>query len=157
MSEFYVYELVDPSNGEVFYVGKGKGKRIHCHESEARRISARGNAEKVMRIRLIWAQGNQVVKRIVANCLTEAEAFAIERERIESLSNLTNIVGGTVPMAEQIKSKAMALLKAMRLIDEWKQIKQDTTFIEDNGGHVAFYENFKSSLMRLAGIEASHV
>jgi len=26
--KFYVYRLIDPRNGETFYVGKGKGNRV---------------------------------------------------------------------------------------------------------------------------------
>ena len=28
---YYVYEYVDPRNNSVFYVGKGKGKRMYAH------------------------------------------------------------------------------------------------------------------------------
>ena len=28
---WYVYRLIDPRNGETFYVGKGKGNRIFAH------------------------------------------------------------------------------------------------------------------------------
>lgn len=28
---YYVYRLVDPRNGQTFYVGKGKGNRIFAH------------------------------------------------------------------------------------------------------------------------------
>ncbi len=27
----YVYRLIDPRNGETFYVGKGKGNRVFHH------------------------------------------------------------------------------------------------------------------------------
>lgn len=34
----YVYRLIDPRNGETFYVGKGKGNRVFSHvEGEKRR------------------------------------------------------------------------------------------------------------------------
>ncbi len=33
----YVYQLVDPRNGEIFYIGKGRFERIFQHEIEARR------------------------------------------------------------------------------------------------------------------------
>ena len=29
--ENYVYRLIDPRNGETFYVGKGKGNRVFDH------------------------------------------------------------------------------------------------------------------------------
>ena len=29
--KWYVYRLIDPRNGETFYVGKGRGNRIFAH------------------------------------------------------------------------------------------------------------------------------
>ena len=28
---FYVYRLIDPRNGQTFYVGKGRGDRVFAH------------------------------------------------------------------------------------------------------------------------------
>lgn len=33
----YVYALVDPRDNAVFYIGKGKGRRMYEHEREAAR------------------------------------------------------------------------------------------------------------------------
>jgi hypothetical protein len=30
----YVYRLIDPRNGETFYVGKGQGNRVFAHIHE---------------------------------------------------------------------------------------------------------------------------
>ena len=38
---YYVYLISDPTNGEIFYVGKGKGNRVFSHFKE------RGDSEKV--------------------------------------------------------------------------------------------------------------
>ncbi|MCH7911203.1 MAG: hypothetical protein IIB38_16510 [Candidatus Hydrogenedentes bacterium] len=29
--KWYVYRLIDPRNGQTFYVGKGKGDRVFAH------------------------------------------------------------------------------------------------------------------------------
>lgn len=29
--QFYVYRLIDPRNGETFYVGRGRGNRVFDH------------------------------------------------------------------------------------------------------------------------------
>ncbi len=76
---FYVYELVDPRDGAVFYVGKGCGARLHQHEREARRGV---DHPKNDRIREIWGAGFQVEKRVVRWFRTEAAAFECERKTI---------------------------------------------------------------------------
>ena len=32
---YYVYRLIDPRNGQTFYIGKGKGNRVFAHVNEA--------------------------------------------------------------------------------------------------------------------------
>ena len=41
----YVYVYVDPSNDEIFYVGKGKGDRCFAHLSE------KSDGDKIQRIK----------------------------------------------------------------------------------------------------------
>jgi hypothetical protein len=43
---FYVYELIDPRDGKVFYVGKGKGERAWQHEIDVRRGDQGRNPKK---------------------------------------------------------------------------------------------------------------
>jgi hypothetical protein len=33
--KWYVYRLIDPRNGETFYVGKGRGDRVFQHANRA--------------------------------------------------------------------------------------------------------------------------
>ena len=53
---YYVYFLIDSRNGQIFYVGKGKGKRVKQHTREAKSNNV-VNAIKVERIREIWQSG----------------------------------------------------------------------------------------------------
>ena len=39
----YVYRLIDPRNGETFYVGKGKGNRVFQHAAGALK-NGKGNS-----------------------------------------------------------------------------------------------------------------
>ena len=58
----YDYLLRDPRDGVVFYVGKGKGDRVHSHVAEAERG---GGKNKVQRIRSIQDAGLAVEHLIV--------------------------------------------------------------------------------------------
>lgn len=84
---FYVYELVDPRDNTVFYVGKGKGRRIEAHEAEARRGK---QSRKCDRIREILAAGKYVHKRFVSYHDNEDEAYLAEWALIQANENLTN-------------------------------------------------------------------
>lgn len=105
-NNYYVYTLSD-NNGNVFYVGKGKGNRIFNHEFETTYFTDSKINNKIARIREL---GEKVVRRIVSFDLTEQQAFAAEYTLIEylGLNTLTNKVsghgkkGGTV---EEIEKK----------------------------------------------------
>jgi hypothetical protein len=58
----YVYLLVDPRDGRIFYVGKGEGGRCFEHLAEARttRADSRGDDTKLRTIREIEASGRAV-------------------------------------------------------------------------------------------------
>lgn len=92
---YYVYELRDPRSGAVFYIGKGKGNRIHAHEKEAERGV---ESPKCNVIRDIWAAGLQVEKNVIARFVDEVEAYAAEKAIIDDigLHNLANIAPGGI-------------------------------------------------------------
>ena len=55
---YYVYELIDPRDDRVFYVGKGKKGRIDQHEAEARkRRSLAWVIEVASRYNVSFAEG----------------------------------------------------------------------------------------------------
>lgn len=90
---YYVYELIDPRNDGVFYVGKGKNDRISAHEKEARagRVS-----RKCSLIREIEVEGFAIQKRVVKRFAKEQDAYDFEADLIDryGLSNLTNVIPG---------------------------------------------------------------
>lgn len=77
---YYVYLYIDPRNRRVFYVGKGKGKRVLSHWTSA------GESRKAKIIRNIRAAGYEPLIDILAHGLQDAEtAFRIEAAVIDAL------------------------------------------------------------------------
>lgn len=97
---FYVYRLIDPRNGQTFYVGKGRGNRIFQHARQE--INYCDNDEKQMdpdpnklkTIRDIRENGLEVIHIIQRWGLTEKEALHVEAALIDCYQGLTNIQRG---------------------------------------------------------------
>lgn len=89
---YYVYRLIDPRNGETFYIGKGKDNRVFAH--------ARGDiesdllSEKMTRIRSINLAGFDVAHVIHRHGLSEETAFEVEAALIDAYPGITNIMDG---------------------------------------------------------------
>lgn len=73
---FYVYDIIDPRNGDVFYVGCGRGDRIRStlNPTEA-------TAWKLTKLKSIRKSGLEPVATIVMCFATRPEALNFERER----------------------------------------------------------------------------
>jgi len=93
VAPFYVYALIDPRDGSVFYIGKGTGRRMYQHEREAKRGQTKNKA-KHSRITEILAAGLRVACRVLAYFQSEADAFAAERSFIAQHADLTNANAG---------------------------------------------------------------
>ncbi|HLF77960.1 MAG TPA: hypothetical protein VJB57_10770 [Dehalococcoidia bacterium] len=93
--QWYVYRLIDPRNGETFYVGKGKGNRVFAHSRAEQSLDGDPVDNKLKRIREIVLAGLEVLPVIHRHALDERTAFEIEASLIDAYPGLTNIAGGT--------------------------------------------------------------
>lgn len=91
---YYVYLLIDPQSGQVFYIGKGTGNRVFAHAHAA--ITNVSPGEKLDKIREIMAKGVETKYVILRHGLTEKEAFEVEAALIDyaDIKTLTNQVHG---------------------------------------------------------------
>jgi hypothetical protein len=91
----YVYRLIDPRNGETFYVGRGQGNRVFNHASGITEgLGKDGLSEKSDRIRAIKNAGLQVVHVIHRHGLTDEIVSHVEAALIDAYPGLTNEQGG---------------------------------------------------------------
>lgn len=90
----YVYRLIDPRNGETFYVGKGKGNRVFQHAREQIDQDAEELDPKLGRIRVIRLAGFDVAHVIHRHGMDESAALEVEAALIDAYSGLTNEKGG---------------------------------------------------------------
>ena len=90
--KFYVYRLVDPRNGETFYVGKGVGNRVFQHAQGI--LDSDKFSEKIERIRDIQIAGLKVIHIIHRHGLDEGTAFEVEAALIDAYPGITNIMEG---------------------------------------------------------------
>lgn len=93
--KFYVYELVNPINNKVFYVGKGTSSRAKLHQLNIKngKPDVTNNTEKGRIIRSILDGGMDVRINIVYESDDEPSCYDVESELINSygIYNLTNI------------------------------------------------------------------
>lgn len=119
----YIYRLIDPRNGETFYVGQGKGNRVFQHVEEAERITKKRLSEKFRetdetiaslkldRINAIKRDGLEVTYIIHRHKIPDEAIDHVEAAVIDAFPGLTNEKRGyrsadTGPMtAVQIQKK----------------------------------------------------
>ena len=140
LAEFYVYALIDPRFDCVFYIGKGKNKRINDHEKEA----AKGTySSKCKVIRDIWDSGVSIKKQVIKWFASEKDAYAFEKELIDlvGLDRLTNVIagGGGVPERQEKEKTFTAqdwlkiLLIRPHLTAKWFANNQKKVSVEFEG------------------------
>lgn len=111
MTQYYVYELINPINNVVFYVGKGKNKRAWTH---VKYLKEDDKSMKANTIRKILNHGMEPIVKQVFFTNIQKEADAYEKELISKYGRkvnksgiLTNIsVGGGSPDIEECSRRA---------------------------------------------------
>ncbi len=97
---YYVYRLIDPRNGQTFYVGKGCGNRVFQHVKCAVKYydgaenSSEDDPNKFKVIQSIRQEGMEVIHVIQRWGLTEQEALHVEAALIDCYQGLTNLQRG---------------------------------------------------------------
>lgn len=111
--KFYVYRLIDPRNGETFYVGKGTGNRVFSHGVEELRESDDAIGAKLRRIRDIRMSGFEVAHVIHRHGMDEETAIEVEAALIDAYPETANLVRGQA-------SDDRGLMHARQIIDRYE-------------------------------------
>ena len=94
----YVYRLIDPRNGETFYVGKGKGNRVFQHANDPQNLKFEDEEDEVStkfhRIREIQNARLFVIHLIHRHDIPDEAIFEVEAAVIDAFPGLSNIQGG---------------------------------------------------------------
>ena len=159
----YVYGLIDPRTGAMFYVGKGTGYRLNQHEGEARRGKLGAKNEK---IREILSCGLRVECRVLEEFDTDAEAYVVEKaliaEHRDSLTNLNSGGGGGFGLGaySYFKARAQKSLDRLRPFAEWRAwlgARWSDVDFRVLGTPEEFYARMRAELMKEASDPSPNV
>jgi hypothetical protein len=110
---YYVYRLIDPRNGETFYVGKGRGNRVFAHVRGELGEDADTLTDKLQRIREIRRDGFEVTHVIHRHDMDESTAFEVEAALIDAYPEVSNLISGRA-------SDERGLMHATQIIERYE-------------------------------------
>lgn len=109
----YVYRLIDPRNGETFYIGKGRGNRVFAHIHAEQGLEGDELDNKLKRIREIRLAGFEVAHIIHRHGMDDKTALEVEAALIDAYPGLTNISGG-------MHNSDYGVMHAKEIIDRYR-------------------------------------
>ena len=117
----YVYRLIDPRNGQTFYVGKGKGDRVFQHAEGVAGDTADEDSDKIKRIKQIQNDGFEVAHIIHRHGLDKDTAFEVEAALIDAYPEVLNEISG--------HNTDRGVMHAKQVIEKYeaKEIQEDDT------------------------------
>ena len=93
--DYYVYRLIDPRNGQTFYVGKGQGDRVFHHargvEYDPEDYGPGSTQERIAQIQFAGLSVGHIIHR---HGMTERTALEVEGALMDCYQGLTNKQGG---------------------------------------------------------------
>lgn len=111
--QYYVYRLIDPRNGETFYIGKGKSNRVFQHIKCEIDLDEDDISQKLQVIRAIKNAGLNVIHVIHRHGMSEDVALEVEAALIDAFPGISNSQGGT-------GSNDYGPMNAIELINKYK-------------------------------------
>lgn len=96
LNKYYVYLLINPSNNQPFYVGKGQNDRMYYHEKYVKKNKMGGNKHLYFKIKKILNSGNNVQYKKLFTDIDEKTAYKLEKLTIKNIGikNLCNLTDG---------------------------------------------------------------
>jgi hypothetical protein len=92
---YYTYFLINSLDDKIFYVGKGKGRRMYVHVKKSLRKRHK-NKKLQNKIRSIFRKHGKILYAKVKENLTEKQAYGLEKIWVRKLGreNLCNLTDG---------------------------------------------------------------
>ncbi|GJQ43921.1 MAG: hypothetical protein JETCAE03_34190 [Ignavibacteriaceae bacterium] len=94
--KYYTYELIDPRDNKVFYVGKGTNKRMYSHYASVKNGNIMRNENFSQKLKELVDNNLKPIYKKVIETNIEQEAFDKEIELIKQYgkNNLCNLTDG---------------------------------------------------------------